>query len=41
MNPTARVKAILFDPVVAWAVIEKDVGDPAYVWIDSCEGKAD
>ncbi len=31
MNAVARVRAILFDPVVAWAVIEKDIGDPAYV----------
>ena len=31
MNAAARVRAILFDPVVAWAVIEKDVGDPVYV----------
>jgi hypothetical protein len=31
MNAAARVRAILFDPVAAWAVIEKDVGDPAYV----------
>ncbi len=31
MNAAARVRAILFDPVVAWAVIEKDIGDPVYV----------
>lgn len=31
MNAAARVRAILFDPVVAWAVVEKDTGDPAYV----------
>jgi hypothetical protein len=31
MNAAARVRAILFDPVAAWAVIEKDAGDPVYV----------
>lgn len=29
MNLLARVKAILVDPMAAWAQIEKDVGDPA------------
>jgi hypothetical protein len=29
MNFVARVKAILVDPMAAWAQIEKDAGDPA------------
>ena len=29
MNAVARVKAILVDPVAAWRVLEKDIGDPA------------
>jgi Yip1 domain len=31
MNVGARAKAILIDPIAAWAQIEKDAGDPAFL----------
>ena len=31
MNAAARVKSILLDPDAAWRLIEKEVGDPAYL----------
>ena len=31
LNVVARAKAILANPVAAWAQIEKDAGDPAYL----------
>lgn len=31
MNATARVKAILFDPLAEWLRIEQETGDPAFV----------
>jgi hypothetical protein len=31
MNPLARVRAILLDPAAAWAAIDKEVGDPAFI----------
>jgi hypothetical protein len=31
MNAAARVKSILLDPAAAWRLIEKEVGDPAYL----------
>ena len=31
MNVAERAKAILVDPIAAWAEIEKDVGDPAFL----------
>jgi hypothetical protein len=31
MNVVARAKAILIDPIAAWAQIEKDAGDPAFL----------
>jgi hypothetical protein len=31
MIAAARAKAILLDPAAAWASIEKDAGDPAYI----------
>jgi hypothetical protein len=31
MNAGTRVKSILLDPAAAWRLIEKEVGDPAYL----------
>ncbi len=31
MNPALRAKAMLVDPLVEWAIIEKESGDPAYL----------
>jgi hypothetical protein len=31
MNAAARAKSILVDPATAWQVIEKDIGDPAFL----------
>jgi hypothetical protein len=31
MNAASRAKAMLIDPLLEWAIIEKESGDPAYV----------